>query len=122
MSFDGQQGCLHVKFRVQDHSISQEDGAMYRYDALDVTQRRDTQYYFPIIFPRHPLQRQQLQDISDDPAMGQSGQLLIYQDPEVSHIFSPGKRATGLSLPELQKCHSLRKDRRYSTAPLPETN
>ena len=41
MGFDGHQGCLHIEFRVQDHTISYEDGAMYRYDALDVTQRRN---------------------------------------------------------------------------------
>ncbi len=50
---------------------------MYRYDALDVTQRRDAQDYFTTMCSRHSLYGVQLQDVSDDAAMGQSRQLLL---------------------------------------------
>ena len=122
MSFNGRQGSLHIKLRVHNHPISQVDRAMYRHDTLDVTQRRDTQDHFPLMFPRHHLQRQQLQDISDDAAMRQSCQFLIHRHSEVSYNAPLRIGELSISLPELQKYHSLHKGMRYSTAPPPGTN
>ena len=122
MSFNGRQSSLHIKLRVHNHPISQVDGAMYRHDTLDVTQRRDTQDYFPLVFPRHHLQRQQLQDIGDDAAMRQSCQFLTHRHPDVSYNAPLGIGDLSISLPELQKYHSLHRDMRYSTAPPPGTN
>lgn len=77
---------------MQNHSVSQVDGAMYRYDALDMTKRRDAQYHFMILFPGHSLSCQQLENIGDYAAMSQPCQFLKGQYPGVSHR-SPAKSA-----------------------------
>jgi hypothetical protein len=55
VSLDGGQGCLHGEAGVQDESVTQIDGAVYRDYALDMAQRRHTQYHLNISITRQVL-------------------------------------------------------------------